>query len=42
LSEVRSDDLRAMARRILQLRTVDEIEQELLNALGRPLVARHS
>jgi phosphoenolpyruvate-protein phosphotransferase (PTS system enzyme I) len=41
LSEVRSGDLRAMARRILRLRTVDEIEQELLNALGRPLVARH-
>jgi hypothetical protein len=29
-----------MARRIMRLRTVDEIEQELLTALGRPLVAR--
>jgi phosphotransferase system enzyme I (PtsI) len=35
LSELRSDDLRALARRVLQLPTVDEIEQELLAALGR-------
>ncbi|MQA30694.1 MAG: phosphoenolpyruvate--protein phosphotransferase [Luteitalea sp.] len=41
LSEVRSDDLRAMARRILRLPTVDEVERELLAALGRPVVARH-
>ena len=36
LSEVRSDDLRALARRVLRLPTVDEIERELLAALGRP------
>jgi phosphotransferase system enzyme I (PtsI) len=35
LSEVRSDDLKALARRVLRLPTVDEIEQELLAALGR-------
>jgi len=35
LSERRSDELRALARRILRLPTVDEIEQELLAALGR-------
>jgi phosphotransferase system enzyme I (PtsI) len=35
LADVRSDDLRAMARRILRLPTVDEIERELLAALGR-------
>jgi phosphotransferase system enzyme I (PtsI) len=34
LSEVRSDDLRALARRVLRLPTVDEIEHELLAALG--------
>jgi phosphotransferase system enzyme I (PtsI) len=35
LSETRSDDLRAMARRILRLPTVDEIERELLTAVRR-------
>jgi phosphotransferase system enzyme I (PtsI) len=35
LAEVRSDELRAMARRILRLPTVDEIERELLAVLGR-------
>ncbi|MGC4082042.1 MAG: hypothetical protein QM736_08030 [Vicinamibacterales bacterium] len=35
LSELRSDDLRALARRVLGMATVDEIEQELLSALGR-------
>lgn len=35
LSEVRLDELRALARRILKLPTVDEIEQELVAALGR-------
>ena len=35
LSELRSDDLRALARRVLRLPTVDEIEHELLSALGR-------
>jgi phosphotransferase system enzyme I (PtsI) len=41
LSQVRSDDLRAMARRVLRLPTVDDIERELLAALGRSAVARH-
>lgn len=36
LNEVRSDDLRAMARRVLRRSTVDEIERELLNAVGHP------
>ena len=35
LSEVKSDEMRALARRILRLPTVDEIEHELLAALGR-------
>lgn len=35
LSELQSDDLRALARRVLRLPTVDEIEHELLSALGR-------
>jgi phosphotransferase system enzyme I (PtsI) len=33
LSEVRSDDLRALARRVLRLPTVEEIERELFAAL---------
>src|SRR5207249_4215272 len=35
LSEVNSNDLRALARRVLRLPTVDDIERELLSALGR-------
>ncbi len=35
LSEVRSDDLRALARRILKLATVEDIERELMAAFGR-------
>jgi len=35
LSEVRADDLRALARRIRRLPTADDIERELLAALGR-------
>jgi phosphotransferase system enzyme I (PtsI) len=35
LSELRSDELRALARRILKLATVDDIERVLLAALGR-------
>ena len=35
LADLRSDELRAMARRILRLATVDEVEQELHAALGR-------
>jgi phosphotransferase system enzyme I (PtsI) len=35
LSELRSDDLRAMARRVLKLATVEDIERALLAALGR-------
>ena len=35
LSEMHSHDLRALARRVLKLPTVDEIEEVLLSALGR-------
>lgn len=35
LSEFRSDELRTLARRILRLATVDDIERVLLAALGR-------
>jgi phosphotransferase system enzyme I (PtsI) len=40
LADLRSDDLRALARRILKLPTVEEIEQELGAALGRLPVIR--
>jgi phosphotransferase system enzyme I (PtsI) len=43
LSEVRSDDLRALARRVLRLATVEEIEKELAAALeNRTLLRRES
>jgi phosphotransferase system enzyme I (PtsI) len=35
LAELRADDLKALARRVLRLATIDEIEVELLAALGR-------
>jgi phosphotransferase system enzyme I (PtsI) len=35
IAEVRGDELRALARRILRLPTVEEIERELAAALGR-------
>lgn len=35
LSEVRLDELRGLARRVLRLSTVEEIEQELVAPLGR-------
>ena len=35
LAELRSDELRALARRVLRLATVDDIERELLAALSR-------
>jgi len=35
LAELRRDELRALARRVLRLPTVDEIERELAAALGR-------
>jgi len=35
VTDVRADELRAMARRILRLATVEDVEQELLAALGR-------
>jgi phosphoenolpyruvate-protein phosphotransferase (PTS system enzyme I) len=35
LSELRSDELRTLARRVLKLATIDEIERVLLAALGR-------
>jgi phosphotransferase system enzyme I (PtsI) len=40
LGDVRADELREMARRILKLATVDEVERELLAALGRLSHAR--
>ncbi|HMF98901.1 MAG TPA: phosphoenolpyruvate--protein phosphotransferase [Vicinamibacterales bacterium] len=35
LAELRSDELRALGRRVLQLATIDDIERVLLAALGR-------
>jgi phosphotransferase system enzyme I (PtsI) len=35
LAELRSDDLRSLVRRLLRLRTSDEIEQELTSSLER-------
>jgi len=40
LSEVRSDELGALARRILRLATIDDIERELLGALGKLALTR--
>ncbi len=40
LSEVRVADLRALARRVLKLATADDIEHELLAALGRLSLSR--
>jgi phosphoenolpyruvate-protein phosphotransferase (PTS system enzyme I) len=40
LGELRRDELRALARRILRLPTVDEIEHELLAALGKLTLLR--
>jgi phosphotransferase system enzyme I (PtsI) len=40
LSELRRDELRALARRILKLPTIDEIEHELLAALGKLTLLR--
>jgi hypothetical protein len=35
LAELRHEELRALARRVLRLATIDDIERELLGALGR-------
>jgi phosphotransferase system enzyme I (PtsI) len=35
LGEIRRDDLRSVARRVLRMATIEEIEHELLGALGR-------
>jgi hypothetical protein len=35
LREVRADELRALARRVLRLSTIDDIERELLTAIGK-------
>ena len=40
LAELRSDELRAVARRILRLVTIEDIERELLVALGRLAVTK--
>ncbi len=35
LADVRASDLKALARRVLRMATIEDIEHELLNALGR-------
>ncbi|MCC7417227.1 MAG: phosphoenolpyruvate--protein phosphotransferase [Acidobacteria bacterium] len=40
LAEVRAADMRALARRVLRLTTADEVERELLAALGRLSLTR--
>jgi phosphotransferase system enzyme I (PtsI) len=40
LADLRSEELHALARRVLRLRTVDEIEEALLLAIGRPSHSR--
>ena len=43
LAEVNRDELKALARRVLRLPTVDDIEHELLAALGKlPLMRSHA
>jgi len=39
LSELRSDDLRSLGRRVLRLSTIEEIDQALMTLLGRPSLA---
>ncbi len=41
LAEVRSDDLRALARRVLRLATTDDIERELTQALSPNVAAQN-
>jgi phosphotransferase system enzyme I (PtsI) len=41
LAAIRSDELRALARRILRLPTVDEIERELVAVVGRLQLENH-
>lgn len=40
LSECRADDLRALARRVLRMETIDDIERELAGAFGRLTLTR--
>jgi len=40
LAELRSDDLRMLARRILRLPTIEEIERELLSVVSKSLMTR--
>jgi phosphotransferase system enzyme I (PtsI) len=40
LAELRSDDLRMLARRILRLPTIEEIERELLSVVSKSLMIR--
>jgi phosphoenolpyruvate-protein phosphotransferase (PTS system enzyme I) len=40
LAELRSDELRALARRILRLPTVDDIERELLSVVSKSILTR--
>lgn len=35
LADIRHDEMKALARRVLKLATIEDIERELLNALGR-------
>jgi hypothetical protein len=35
VAEVRADELRALARRVMRLSTIESIEHELLTALGK-------
>ncbi len=41
LAELRSDDLRMLARRILRLPTIEEIERELLSVVSKSLPRSH-
>ena len=40
LAELRSDELRMLARRILRLPTIEEIERELLSVVSKSLMTR--
>jgi phosphotransferase system enzyme I (PtsI) len=40
LAEMRADEMKALGRRVLRLSTIEEIEQELRDALGRLALAR--
>ena len=40
LADLRSDELRTLARRVLRLPTIEEIERELLSVVSKSILTR--